>query len=95
MNTILNENLNIIACSTSFFVMMFGINDEDFITAINGSTICVVTEYYAKKGIKFDISEVRIEEDAMMAVYEHITSIAKATLLAKAAGIPLSELIGK
>jgi len=92
MNEILASNLHILAMSTLWFTQTFGIDTEDFINAINGSTLAVVNQYYTDKGIEFDIEKVRIEEDAMMAVYEHIMGIAKLAALASAVGITPNDL---
>lgn len=91
MNEILASNLHLLAMSTLWFTQTFGINTDDFITAINGSTLAVVTKYYLNKGVEFDIETVRIEEDAMMAVYEHIMGIAKMAAIASAMGIKPNE----
>lgn len=95
MKEILASNLHILAMSTLWFTQTFGIDTEDFITAINGSTLAVVTKFYEDKGVKFDIETVRIEEDAMMAVYEHIMGIAKMAAIASAMGITPSDIKGK
>ena len=95
MNEILASNLHILAMSTLWFTQQFGINTEDFINAINGSTLAVVAQYYNDKGIEFDIEKVRIEEDAMMAVYEHIMGIAKMAALARAVGITPDDIKGE
>ena len=95
MNEILASNLHILAMSTLWFTQTFGIDTEDFINAINGSTLAVVTKFYEDKGVNFDIETVRIEEDAMMAVYEHIMGIAKMAAIASAMGITPSDIKGK
>ena len=95
MNEILASNLHILAMSTLWFTQTFGIDTEDFINAINGSTLAVVTKFYEDKGVNFDIETVRIEEDAMMAVYEHIMGIAKMAALASAMGITPNDIKGK
>ena len=95
MNEILASNLHILAMSTLWFTQQFGINTEEFINAINGSTLAVVAQYYTDKGIEFDIEKVRIEEDAMMAVYEHIMGIAKMAALARAVGITPDDIKGE
>ena len=95
MNEILASNLHLLAMSTLWFTQTFGINTEDFINAINGSTLAVVTKFYEDKGVNFDIETVRIEEDAMMAVYEHIMGIAKMAALASAMGITPNDIKGK
>ena len=92
MNEILASNLHILAMSTLWFTQTFGINTEEFINAINGSTLAVVTKFYEDKGVNFNIETVRIEEDAMMAVYEHIMGIAKLAALARAIGITPNDL---
>lgn len=92
MNEILASNLHILAMSTLWFTQTFGIDTEEFITAINGSTLAVVKQYYTDKGIEFDIEKVRIEEDAMLAVYEHIMGIAKLAALARTIGITPNDL---
>lgn len=95
MNEILASNLHLLAMSTLWFTQTFGINTDEFINAINGSTLAVVTKFYEDKGVNFDIETVRIEEDAMMAVYEHIMGIAKMAALARAVGITPSDLKGE
>ena len=95
MNEILASNLHILAMSTLWFTQTFGINTEEFINAINGSTLAVVTKFYEDKGVNFNIETVRIEEDAMMAVYEHIMGIAKMAALARAVGITPNDLKGE
>ena len=95
MNEILASNLHLLAMSTLWFTQTFGINTEDFINAINGSTLAVVTKFYEDKGVNFDIETVRIEEDAMMAVYEHIMGIAKMAAIASAMGITPSDIKGE
>jgi hypothetical protein len=95
MNEILASNLHILAMSTLWFTQTFGINTEEFINAINGSTLAVVAQYHTDKGIEFDIEKVRIEEDAMMAVYEHIMGIAKMAALARAVGITPDDIKGE
>ena len=92
MNEILASNLHILAMSTLWFTQTFGINTEEFINAINGSTLAVVTKFYEDKGVNFNIETVRIEEDAMMAVYEHIMGIAKLAALARTIGITPNDL---
>ena len=95
MNEILASNLHLLAMSTLWFTQTFGINTEEFINAINGSTLAVVTKFYEDKGVNFDIETVRIEEDAMMAVYEHIMGIAKMAAIASAMGITPSDIKGE
>jgi xylose isomerase len=95
MNEILASNLHLLAMSTLWFTQTFGINTDEFINAINGSTLAVVTKFYEDKGVNFDIETVRIEEDAMMAVYEHIMGIAKMAALARAVGITPNDLKGE
>ena len=95
MNEILTSNLHLLAMSTLWFTQTFGINTEEFINAINGSTLAVVTKFYEDKGVNFDIETVRIEEDAMMAVYEHIMGIAKMAAIASAMGITPSDIKGE
>ena len=95
MNEILASNLHILAMSTLWFTQTFGINTDEFINAINGSTLAVVTKFYEDKGVNFDIETVRIEEDAMMAVYEHIMGIAKMAALARAVGITPDDIKGE
>ena len=92
MNEILASNLHLLAMSTLWFTQTFGINTDEFINAINGSTLAVVTKFYEDKGVNFDIETVRIEEDAMMAVYEHIMGIAKLAAIARAVGITPNDL---
>jgi hypothetical protein len=87
MNEILASNLHILAMSTLWFTQTFGINTDEFINAINGSTLAVVTKFYEDKGVNFNIETVRIEEDAMMAVYDHIMGVAKMAALAAACGL--------
>ena len=95
MNEILASNLHLLAMSTLWFTQTFGINTDEFINAINGSTLAVVTKFYEDKGVNFDIETVRIEEDAMMAVYEHIMGIAKMAALARAVGITPDDIKGE
>jgi HD superfamily phosphohydrolase YqeK len=95
MNEILTSNLHKLAMSTLWFTQFFGINNEEFINAINGSTLGVVAQYYIDKGIEFDIEKVRIEDDAMMAVYEHIMGVAKMAALAASMGINPNDLKGE
>jgi xylose isomerase len=95
MNEILASNLHLLAMSTLWFTQTFGINTDEFINAINGSTLAVVTKFYEDKGVNFNIETVRIEEDAMMAVYEHIMGIAKMAALARAVGITPNDLKGE
>jgi xylose isomerase len=95
MNEILTSNLHLLAMSTLWFTQTFGINTDEFINAINGSTLAVVTKFYEDKGVNFNIETVRIEEDAMMAVYEHIMGIAKMAAIARAVGITPNDLKGE
>ena len=95
MNEILASNLHILAMSTLWFTQAFGIETDEFISAINGSTLAVIKQYYADKGIEFDLEKISIEEDAMMAVYEHIMGIAKLATLARAVGITPNDLKGE
>lgn len=92
MNTTLARNLNILASSTAFFVGTFGIDTDEFITAINGTTLTVIKGYYAEKGVEFDIAETALSEEAMMKVYEHIMDIAQVAMLARAAGLTTEDL---
>ena len=92
MNATLARNLNILASSTAFFVGTFGIDTDEFITAINGTTLAVIKDYYAEKGVDFDIAETALSEEAMMKVYEHIMDIAQVAMLARAMGLTLEDL---
>ena len=92
MNATLERNLSILAASTAFFVGTFGIDTDEFITAINGTTLTVIKGYYAEKGVEFDIAETALSEEAMMRVYEHIMDIAQLALLARVMGITPADL---
>ena len=87
MNETLASNLHILAMSAMWFTQKFGINTDEFITAINGSTLCSVHEYYQNKGIEFDIEKVEIEEGAMLYAYDKIMRIAKLASVASALGM--------
>jgi hypothetical protein len=95
MNDTLAHNLHILAMSTLWFTQHFGINTDDFINAINGSSLAVVAKFYEDKGVTFDIATTFIEEEAMLAVYDHIMGIAKMAALASACGITPDDIKGE
>ena len=84
MNNTLIANLNLITASTAWFINLFGIDSPEFEEALVGSTLSAVSEYYAEKGIEFNIESTEIEAPAMMHAYDRIMSIAK---LAEAAAL--------
>lgn len=92
MNDTLAFNLHIIAMSTLWFSNTFGINTDEFLSAVNDCTIGTIAEFYKSKGIEFDMNTTPIEEDAMLAVYEHIMGIAKMAALAQSLGITSKDL---
>ena len=87
MNEIFASNANIIAMSTIWFSQFFGISTDEFLNALTGSTLAAITEFYKNKGIDFDIEKVKVEEEAMMFVYERIMGIGKLAALAAGLGM--------
>lgn len=87
MNEILFKNINIIANSTMWFCEQYGIHDDDFVSAIRNVTVATIIKHYQDKGEEFSFDTVEVSEEAMLAVYEHITALAQAAALAIALGM--------
>ena len=92
MNDIFFGNLRLIANSTMWFTQKFGIDNSEFIEAITGITMVKIHEFYKNKGVEFDMETVKLEEDAMLYVYDHIMKIADLAHMAAALGITPEDL---